>query len=268
MADGAKETWGGGEAYERFAGRWSRRVAREFLAWLNLGPGLAWGDVGCGTGALTQGILEGFDPARIRAVDRSEGFVQAVRNRVHDARVQFDVGDAQALHWPAHACDATVSGLVLNFVASPQAMASEMARVTRPGGTVAVYLWDYSGGMQMVRHFWDVAVQLNPHDAKLDQAERFPICQPGPLAALFGEVGLHAVSARAIEVPTVFRDFDDYWTPFLGKQGAAPTYLAGLDPTSRDQIRETLQARLPIAADGSIALTARAWAVRGEVPPS
>jgi SAM-dependent methyltransferase len=267
MADGAKETWGGGDAYERYVGRWSRRVAREFLAWLNLGPGLAWGDVGCGTGALTQAILERFDPASIRAIDRAEGFVQTARDRVQDDRVQFDLGDAQALHWPDDACDATVSGLVLNFVANSPAMASEMVRVTRPGGTVAAYVWDYSGGMQMVRHFWDAAVQLNPHDAKLDQAERFPICQPEPLGALFREVGLQAVAVRPIEVPTVFRDFDDYWTPFLGKQGAAPTYLTGLDPTGRDQIRDALKARLPTGADGSIALTARAWAVQGKVPP-
>ena len=147
-------------------------------------------------------------------------------------------------------------------------MATEMVRVTRPGGTVGAYVWDYGGGMQMMRHFWDVAVQINPHDSKLDQAERFPICQPEPLETLFRAVGLNSVSVRAIDVATVFRDFDDYWTPFLGKQGAAPTYLAGLDVVTRDRIRDTLKTRLAAAADGSIALTARAWAVQGKVPPN
>ena len=266
MADGTKETWGSGDAYEQWVGRWSRPVASEFLMWLDVEAGLAWGDVGCGTGALTECILTGRHPASIIAVDRAEGFVRAARERVQDPRVRFEVGDALALGWPVGACDACVSGLVLNFVPDAKAMAAEMVRVTRPGGTVGAYVWDYGGGMQMMRHFWDVAVQLNPQDSKLDQAERFPICQPEPLESLFREVGLSAVSVRAIDIPTVFSDFDDYWTPFLGKQGAAPTYLASLEAAAGDRIRETLKARLATAGDGPIALTARAWAVKGEVP--
>jgi hypothetical protein len=145
-------------------------------------------------------------------------------------------------------------------------MVREMARVTRDGGKVAAYVWDYGGGMQMIRHFWDVVRELNPGDSALDQAERFPICQPGPLEALFRGSGLRAVSVRAIVIPTVFRDFADYWAPFLGQQGAAPTYLAGLSGESRDRIRDALRARLGAGADGSIALTARTWAVQGTVP--
>lgn len=265
MTDSAKVTWGSGDAYELYVGRWSRPVAWEFLKWLNVEPGLRWGDVGCGTGVLAECILLGWGPTSIIAIDRAEGFIRAARERVEDRRVQFDLGDALALAWPANSCDATVSGLVLNFVPNPTAMATEMVRVTRPGGTVGVYVWDYGGGMQMLRHFWDATVQINPHDSKLDQAERFPICRPEPLETLFREVGLNSISVRAIDVATVFRDFDDYWTPFLGKQGAAPTYLAGLDAVARDRIRDTLKARLAAAADGSIALTARAWAVQGKV---
>jgi len=268
MAENAKETWGSGDAYEQYVGRWSRLVAREFLGWLNVEPGRAWGDVGCGTGALAECILDVSDPTSILAIDRAEGFVRTARERIQDSRVQFDRGDALALTWPTSSCDATVSGLVLNFVSDPQAMAGEMVRVTRPGGKVGAYVWDYGGGMQMMRHFWNVAVQVNPHDSKLDQAERFPICNPEPLETLFREIGLKAVSVRAIDVATVFRDFEDYWTPFLGKQGAAPTYLAGLDAIARDRIRDTLKARLAESADGSIALLARAWAVQGTVPPT
>jgi hypothetical protein len=142
-------------------------------------------------------------------------------------------------------------------------MAREMARVTRRGGRVAAYVWDYVHGMQMMRHFWDVAVELNPKDSTLDQGQRFPLCQPEPLEALFRAAGLTSISVRAIEIPTVFRDFDDYWSPFLGKQGAAPTYLASLDGETRDRIRDSLKARLVAAADGSIAMSARAWAVQG-----
>ena len=140
-----------------------------------------------------------------------------------------------------------------------------MARVTKPGGKVAAYVWDYGHGMQMMRHFWNAAIEVSPHDSKLDQAERFPICQPEPLQALFRDIGLRAISCRAIDIPTVFRNFDDYWTPFLGKQGAAPTYLLSVDDTTREKIREALESRLVPSADGAIALRARAWAVQGIV---
>jgi SAM-dependent methyltransferase len=199
------------------------------------------------------------------ATDRSEGFVADAQRRIADSRVRFETGDATALPWPNGSCDVTVSGLVLNFVSDADAMAREMARVTRPGGTVAAYVWDYAGGMQMMRHFWDVAVELNPSDSALDQAERFPLCQPEPLETLFRDAGLTSISVRSIDIPTVFRDFDDYWTPFLGKQGAAPTYLASLNETDREQIRDALKARLVPNADGTIAMIARAWAVQGTV---
>jgi hypothetical protein len=168
--------------------------------------------------------------------------------------------------WQSNFCDVTVSGLVLNFVSNPEQMAAEMVRVTRPGGIVAAYVWDYAGGMQMMRYFWDVAIAVHPHDSGLDQAERFPICQPEPLADLFQGVGLSAVDVRPIDITTIFRDFDDYWIPFLGKQGAAPTYLASLDTAAQDRIRDALKARLPTRVDGSIRLNARAWAVQGSVP--
>ncbi len=266
MTKRAKETWESGEAYEQYVGRWSRLVATEFLGGLDVEPGSTWGDVGCGTGVLTECILANADPASILATDRAQGFIHAAHRRLRDRRVQFSIGDALALAWQSNSLDAAVSGLVLNFVSSPKGMAAEMVRVTRPGGVVAAYVWDYAGGMQMMRHFWDVAVKLNPHDSSLDQAERFPICQPKPLERLFQEAGLHAVTVRPIDIVTVFRDFDDYWNPFLGKQGAAPTYLARLDAAAQERIREALKARLPTAADGSIHLQARAWAVQGTVP--
>jgi SAM-dependent methyltransferase len=259
------EAWGSGDAYERYVGRWSRKVAPELLRWLAVERGLAWADVGCGTGALTETILAECEPASIEGVDASEGFVAQARQRVRDPRVGFTTGDATRLPWDRGMFDVAVSGLVLNFVRDHEAMAREMARVTKPGGRVAAYVWDYAGGMQMVRHFWDAAIAVNPADAKLDQADRFPICRPGPLAALFERAGLRSVEARPIEIATVFRDFDDYWSPFLGGQGSAPTYLASLSDGVREQIRAHLQARLAPAQGGPIALTARAWAVRGVV---
>jgi SAM-dependent methyltransferase len=265
MAEDTMENWGGGSPYEQYVGRWSRKVAREFLAWLQVTPEKTWGDVGCGTGAMVDMILAECEPQSITAIDRSEGFTAEARRRISDSRVRFEVGDATALPWPSGSCDVTVSGLVLNFVSDAASMAKEMARVTRPGGTVAAYVWDYAGCMQMMRHFWDVAVELNSTDSALDQAERFPLCQPDPLETLFRDAGLSSISVRPIDIPTVFRDFDDYWTPFLGKQGAAPTYLASLNENARDRIRDALKARLVPNSDGSIAMTARAWAIQGTV---
>ena len=130
---------------------------------------------------------------------------------------------------------------------------------------MAAYVWDYVGGMQMIRYFWDAARAVSPDDAKLDQAERFPLCQPGPLQALFEQVGLKSVTLRAIDIPTVFQSFDDYWTPFLGRTGAAPSYLASVPDEIRERIRLRLQSRLAPTPGAPIELTARAWGVQGVV---
>jgi hypothetical protein len=140
-----------------------------------------------------------------------------------------------------------------------------MARAARPGGCVGIYVWDYAGGMELMRRFWDAAAALDPSARELDEGQRFAdVCRPDALANLFGDAGLRKVEARAVDVPTLFRDFDDYWTPFLGGQGPAPGYVATLSAERQVALREHLRADLSAAADGSIPLTARAWAVRGE----
>jgi SAM-dependent methyltransferase len=265
MSHPANEVWSSALAYDEYVGRWSAAVATEFLHWLSLPPGLAWADVGCGTGALTSAILSTCEPKSVAGIDPSESFVAQARQRIRDPRARFDIGDAARLPWDSGACDAAVSGLVLNFVRDPESAVREMARVTRPGGSVAAYVWDYAGGMQMMRHFWDAAVAVSPSDSKLDQAERFPLCRPQPLTALFEGAGLGSVTVRAIDVPTVFRNFDDYWRPFLGRTGAAPTYLASVSEDVRERIRRVLESRLAPTPGALIELTARAWAVRGVV---
>ncbi len=257
------DTWSSGASYEPYVGRWSRLVAREFLAWLAVPPGQRWLDVGCGTGALTQMILAVAQPVAVTGVDRSEGFIAYARATTSDARASFAVGDAQALPVESSAYDAAVSGLALNFVPNSTRAAAEMARATRPSGMVAAYVWDYSGQMQFMRFFWDAAIAVDPKARDLDEGPRFPLCHPEALERLLSAANLHDVVTRAIDIRTVFRDFDDYWSPFLGGQGSAPTYAMSLDEERRVAIRERLRASLPIAADGSISLVARAWAVRG-----
>jgi SAM-dependent methyltransferase len=238
-------------------------VAREFVAWLGVPPSARWLDVGCGTGALSETILRQADPAEVHGVDPSDGFLAVARRQVADPRARFDVGDARRLPAEAERYDAVVSALVLNFIPDVSLGVSEMVRVTRRGGVVAAYVWDYAGRMELMRAFWDAAVALKPQDRDRDEGRRFPICQPGPLADLFEGAGLARVEVRGIDVTTPFRDFDDYWTPFLGGQFPAPAYAMSLGEGDRAALREHLRGRLPTAADGSISLTARAWAVRG-----
>jgi SAM-dependent methyltransferase len=258
-----EDTWTSGDAYERFIGRWSRRVAREMVAWLGVGGGRAWLDVGCGAGALTSVIVEECAPSGVIGIDPSAGFIAAARSRLRDDRVTFEVGDARALPVADAAFDAAVAGLVLNFVPDPVSAVREMRRAVRGGGVVAAYVWDYAEGMQMLRHFWNAAAAEDDVAVALDEARRFPTCHPIALSELFSAAGLIDVSARAIDVPTVFTSFDDFWTPFLGGQGPAPSYCLSLGEDRRAALRDRVRASLPMAVDGTIALTARAWAVRG-----
>ncbi len=259
------EAWDSAAAYERYVGRWSRLVAREFIPWLDVPPGSRWLDVGCGAGALTQAILDLAEPDSLLGIDSSERYVAHTSAQIDDPRAHFAVGDARALPVEDESVDAIVSGLMLNFVpeADRPGAVAEMRRVLRPGGVVGAYVWDYAGDMQFMRHFWDVAVELDPGALEMDEGRRFAFCQPDPLAALFRGAGLEGVEVQGITVPTVFRDFDDYWEPFLGGQGTAPGYTKSLDEERRATLRERLRARLPVEEDGSIRLSARVWAVRG-----
>ena len=260
------ETWSAGDGYESYVGRWSRQVARRFVPWFAAGGDQRWLDLGCGTGALTTAILAGADPAAVVGIDPSAGFLDHARAHVGDARASFRRGDALAVPADADEFDVAVSGLVLNFVPDAGRALAEMRRVTRPGGLLGAYLWDYGRGMELIRRLWEVAGERDPVVRDLDEARRFPLCHPDALRRLFDDGGLHDISLDPIDVPTVFRDFDDYWTPFLGGQGPAPGYVASLSEAHRADLRRRLRERLPIRCDGSIALTARAWAVRGRVP--
>jgi SAM-dependent methyltransferase len=256
--------WAVGAAYEPYVGRWSRAVAREFLGWLSIPAGSRWLDVGCGTGALSATILSEAQPSAVTGIDASEEFASYAREQIRDDRAEFRQADAMALPFPDGRFDASVSGLVLNFLPDPARGLAEMSRVTRPGGTVAVYVWDYAGEMQLMRQFWDAAAALDPAASELDEGRRFPICRPEPLERAFTDTGLHGVRIRPIDVPTIFRDFDDYWSPFLGGQGPAPSYAMSLSEKRRTALRERLRATLPTDPDGSIALIARAWAASGQ----
>jgi SAM-dependent methyltransferase len=259
------DRWAGGDDYERYVGRWSRAVAPRFIDWLAVAAGSRWVDVGCGTGALTATILASAAPAAVLAIDPSADFVAHARSTIANEGARFEVASAGAIPAESGEADAVVAALVLNFVPDVDVALAEMRRVARAGGIVAAYVWDYAGRMDLTRRFWDAAIALDPAAIEADEGRRFPICRPDALSARFADAGLRDVEVVPIDVPTVFADFDDYWTPFLSGIAPAPGYAMRLDEDRRAALRERLRATLPAEPDGSIAMIARAWAARGTV---
>ena len=263
MTGASRDKWEAGAAYEAYMGRWSRPLAREFVDWVKAPRAAHWLEVGCGTGALTTMICELGEPASVVACDPSEPFVEHARGNLSDARASFVVGGADALPSRDGGFDAVVSGLVLNFLPDPAKAAVSVRERLRPGGVFAAYVWDYAEGMEFLRYFWEEAVAADPRAAELSEGPRFPLCRAPALASLFRDAGFAKVETDLLDIPTEFRDFDDYWQPFLRGTGPAPGYVVSLDPTEREVLRERLERRLQPASDGRIRLRARAWAVRG-----
>jgi len=257
-----RDSWNLGDPYERYVGRWSQLVAHEFLDWLALPSALRWLDVGCGTGALTAAIRDKCRPARLTGVDPSAAFLAKASARL-EGHAAFHVASALELPLQDSVVDVVVSGLALNFFPDPMRGLQEMRRVTTAGGTIAAYVWDYAGKMEFMRRFWDAAVELSSAVRELDEGNRFPLCRPEALESLFRAAPLSDMEVRAIDVSTRFADFDDFWLPFLGGQGPAPSYAMSLDEASRNELRDRIHQRLPIESDGSIPLIARAWAIKG-----
>lgn len=257
------EQWTSGQAYERFMGRWSPRVAAKFISWMDAPRGQDWLDVGCGSGALSRTIFALAAPASVLGIDPSDKFISYARQRLNDARMRFEMGSAEDLPVEPASFDVAVSGLVLNFLTKPAAALAEMKRALREHGLIGAYVWDYAEGMQMLRHFWDAAIASDPGAKEKDEGRRFPLCHPEELARLFEAAGLNQVETSAIEIKMEFENFDDYWQPFFGVQGPAPGYLARLAPAQRAALEQELRRRLPVRTDGSLELGARAWTVKG-----
>ena len=252
------------EAYEQFMGRWSRTLGAPFVEFANVRSGDAVLDVGSGTGALAAAVLAATDSGRLVGIDPSTAYVEYARTRTKSDRATFDVGDGQQLPFAAAEFDKALSLLVVNFIPDPAKAVREMIRVTKPGGIVAAAVWDYGEGMEMLRVFWDEAVALEPANESRDE-RHMPLCRPGELAALWREQGLVDVLEVPLVIELRFESFDDFWSPFLRGQGPAGAYVASLSETARQTLRERIRKRLT-AANRPFQMTARAWAVKGEVP--
>lgn len=259
------DSWTAGDAYEAYMGRWSRPVARVFLEWLSHGPGGHWLEVGCGTGALTAAILDLCEPASVVACDPSEPFIEHARKTLSGACSFHVIPTVDALPRRDSGFDVVVSGLVLNFVPEPAGALRAMRERTRRGGMVAAYIWDYAGGVELLKYFWEEAVSLNASAASVDESRRFGSWDLPAMESLFGAAGFADVETAVLEIPTEFSSFENYWKPFLGRSGPAPSYVASLDPAQRELLRARLERRLSAGEGRHVRLRARALATRGTV---
>ena len=259
------DNWAEGTAYDAYMGRWSREVAKAFVHWLEAPAHLRWLDVGCGTGALANAVVQAADPELVIGCDPSVPFIAYASAQQNDPRLSFQAATLGDLPEVPGGFAVIVSGLVLNFIADPVEAIMSMMKRAHPGGLVAAYVWDYAGRMDFLRIFWDAAVTLDPVAYSLDEGRRFPLCQPELLGRTFRDAGLAKVRTDAIDIPTVFKTFADYWEPFLAGTGPAPNYVASLGASERERLKTYLEQRLDPAAGGEFQMIARAWAVRGEI---
>ena len=255
------------EAYERFMGRWSRLVAPQLVDFTDVPDRGRFLDVGSGTGALAFALVERKLQAYVRGIDPSKEYVAYANSRnAFPDRVSFEEGDAQQLHFADASFDASLSLLVFNFIPDPRKALREVCRVTKPGGRISAAVWDYGGGMQMLRAFWDGAVSIDAKAETLDE-KHMPLCRAGELSELWGQVGLENVHEQPQTVTMRFESFADYWDPFLLGQGPAGVYVRSLSRDRLRVLRSEVKSRVsPSAENLPFALSARVWSVCGTVP--
>ena len=252
-----------GKAYERLMGRWSRLVGEQFLDWLAIPKGLRWLDVGCGNGAFTEVLIARSAPTSVAAVDPSEGQLSYARTRAEAKMAEFQVADAQALPFPNASFDVAEMALVIAFVPDAAKAVAEMARVVRPGGWVATYMWDILGGGFPLH---PIHVALEALGIATPTRPNAPATQEPVMRTLWENAGLDAVETRVIHITVAYRDFDDFWESTTLPVGPQGKFLAGLSSGDWERLRARLREQLPVAPDGSITYGAFANAVKGRVP--
>jgi SAM-dependent methyltransferase len=256
------------DGYEVLMGRWSRRLAPTFVAFAGTADGDRVLDVGCGTGHLATAVAAASSPAEVQAFDISPIYVADARRRNRDPRIVFNVGDACAIDFPDRRFDRVLSLLVLHFVPEPQRAIVEMRRVSRPGGVVAAAVWDARGGFVANRMFFDTAAALDPkaNDRRGRNLTR-PLTRPGELGRAWRDAGLENVVETTLAIRMDFASFDDYWAPYMGRDGPGAEYVATLGEAERERLREAVRsAYLDGEADGPRSYAALAWAVKGTAP--
>ena len=261
MADDKAVFQAPAEVYDRFVGRYSSGLARGMCTAAGIRPGQRALDVGCGSGALLVALAAIVGEESVVGIDPSEPFLEAARAKVPGAKVL--VGSAEALPFADGEFDASLAQLVINFLDDPAAGVAEMARVTRRGGVVAACVWDYAGGMTLLRTFWEAALVVDPDGARARMEHQMPFARPDELVELW-QTTVTAVAVSAIDVEASYEDFNDLWMPFLGGVGPAGSYAASLEPDAQSRLAGEFSRRLGSPA-GSFTLSARAWCAVGRV---
>ena len=254
-----------GNGYELQMGRFSRLLAPKFLDLFEFEDGSNILDAGCGTGALTSEILRRSKTANITGIDISEAYVEYAARELLDPRVSFKAADLNALPMPDETFDYVVSQLVLNFVPNTSVALSELSRILRPGGRIAVSIWDVRGGLVFNRFFLDTAAMLDPEANEL-RKKNFtrPLTRPGHLEDALRSAGFADVQTDEIHIRTEFASFEDYWRPFDGTDGPIPAYLSKRPDDLKRQIKAAVRdAFLDGEADGPRSYAATAWVATG-----
>jgi SAM-dependent methyltransferase len=259
----AVELFPDGEAYERLMGRWSRLVGEVFLGWLAVPMGLRWLDVGCGNGAFTELLITRCTPTSVIAIDPSDGQLAYARARPGAKMAQFRVGDAQILRFPDSSFDVAVMALVISFLPDPAKAVAEMARVVRPGGWIATYMWDRTAGGSPAEPILVAATSLGMDPPTPPGSA---ITRRDAMEELWEKVGLVSIDTRVIRIPIVYSDFNDFWDSHNVPVGLRGKFIRDLSPSAREQLRSRLREQLPVASDGRITYEAFANAVKGRAP--
>ena len=252
-----------GDAYERLMGRWSRLVGEIFLNWLDVPSGLRWLDIGCGNGAFTEELIARCAPTTVMAIDPSDDQLAYARKRLGAKMAQFQVADAQALPFAGGSFDVAVMALVIAFLPDPSKAVAELARVVRPGGWVATYMWDIPGG----------GLPHEPVYIAMDSLGLAPTKPPSIAAsrrdnmhAVWEQAGLQSIGTHVIRIPVHFANFDDFWESNSLPVGPTGKAIENMSLSAREKLKARLREQLPTASDGSISYEAYANAVRGRVP--
>ncbi len=257
------EMFADGAAYERMMGRWSRLVGAQFLKWINVPQGKSWLDVGCGNGAFTEDVVASCKPSSVTGVDPSEGQVAYARKRPALKDADLHVGDAQALPFMDNEFDAAVMALVIAFVPDPAKGAAELARVVKPGGVVASYMWDLPSLRVPLSPFYKALVKLRHPAPQPPSAHASSL---DAMRAMWTTAGLTSVETTTFRIDTTFNDFTDFWESCFVPIGPLGKVLQGLSPAAVKDLQAELRASVPVQADGRIVYDSVANAVKGRKP--
>ncbi len=250
-----------GSAYDSFMGRYSVPLAELFADAAGVSPGATALDVGCGPGALTGVLVSRLGAGHVYACDPSPPFREACAAR--NPGVVVTLGRAEAIPFADDLVDHALAQLVLHFVSDADRAATEMSRVTRPGGSVAACVWDFADGMEMLRAFWDAALAVDPHAP--DEARTLRFGRPGEIAEVLSCAGLQDVVESRLGVESTYVSFDELWSGFLAGIGPAGAYCVSLGDDDRERLRAALFERCGSPA-GSLTFGALARCVVARVP--